>query len=72
MYLFQNLPGMWSIVGASLVAGAVLVSSAKKIVDGLPEDHVMKTTYLRCFYTKDSQVSVGSEIGTGEEICLKR
>ena len=32
---------MWSIVGASLVAGAVLVSSAKKIVDGLPEDHVM-------------------------------
>ena len=61
---------MWSIVGASLVAGAVMVSSAKKIVDGLPEDHVMKTTYLRCFYTK--QDSVGSEKGAEERKSLKR
>ena len=68
---FQNLPGMWSIVGASLVAAAVLVSSAKKIVDGLPQDHVMKTSYLRCFYTKDSQDSVGSEKGAEERKVLK-
>ena len=59
-------------MGASLVAGAVLVSSAKKIVDSLPEDHVMKTSYLKCFYTKDSQDSVGSEKGTVEETRLKR
>ena len=59
-------------MGASLVAGAVLVSSAKKIVDGLPEDHVMKTTYLRCFYTKDSQDSTGSEKGAEERKSLKR
>ena len=72
IYLFQNLPGMWSIVGASLVAGAVLISSAKKIVDSLPENHVMKTTYLKCFYTKDSQDSVRSEKGAEEENCLKR
>ena len=54
------------------MAGAVLVSSAKKIVDGLPQDHVMKTTYLRCFDIKDSQDSVGAEKGTEEENCLKR
>ena len=54
------------------MAGAVLVSSAKKIVDGLSQDHVMKTTYLRCFYTKDSQDSVGFEKGTVEETRLKR
>ena len=63
---------MWSIVGASLVAGAVLVSSAKKIVDGLPEDHVMKTSYLRCFYSKDSQDSICSEKGAEERKSLKR
>ena len=69
---FQNLPGVWSIVGASLVAGAVLISSAKKIVDSLPEDHVMKTTYLQCFYTKYSHDSVSSEKGAEEENCLNR
>ena len=28
----QEVPGLWSVVGASLVAGAVLVSSARKLL----------------------------------------
>ena len=30
----QEVPGLWSVVGASLVAGAVLVSSARKLLPG--------------------------------------
>ena len=71
-YPFQILPGMWSIVGASLVSSAVLISSAKKIVDSLPEDHVMKTNYLRCFYRKDSSQDSEKEVGEEEENCLRR
>ena len=29
-----------------------LVSSAKKIVDGLSPSHSLKTKYLKCFYTQ--------------------
>ena len=70
-YPFQNLPGLWSIVGASLVSSAVLISSAKKIVDSLPEDHVMKTRYLQCFYRKDSSQDSEKEVGEEEENCLR-
>ena len=70
-YPFQNLPGLWSIVGASLVSSAVLISSTKKIVDSLPEDHVMKTRYLQCFYRKDSSQDSEKEVGEEEENCLR-
>jgi len=52
IFLFNELPGLWSIVGALLVTAAVLVSSAKKIVDGLSPSHSLKTKYLKCFYTQ--------------------
>ena len=46
---------MWSILGAVLVTGAVLLSSGKKILDNLPPNHPVKARYLSCFYTEDSQ-----------------
>ena len=50
--MFQELPGMWSIIGASLVSLTVLISSTKKIIDNLPEEHTIKHKYLACFYKK--------------------
>ena len=47
---YQEIPGVWSVVGALLVSAAVLVSSGKKVVDGLPADHKIKTQYLPCLY----------------------
>ena len=44
---------MWSIIGAIIVSLTVLMSSTKKIVDNLPEDHQIKTKYLRWFYKND-------------------
>jgi len=53
--IFNDIPGIWSIVGASLVSVAVLISSGKKIVDNLPEDHNIKKKYLSCLYKKNDQ-----------------
>eukprot|EP00090_Calanus_glacialis_P012853 TRINITY_DN21480_c0_g1_i2.p1 TRINITY_DN21480_c0_g1~~TRINITY_DN21480_c0_g1_i2.p1 ORF type:complete len:347 (-),score=48.63 TRINITY_DN21480_c0_g1_i2:38-1078(-) len=50
--IFNELPGMWSIIGASLVSLTVLISSTKKIIDNLPEEHTIKHKYLACFYKK--------------------
>ena len=47
----QEMPGVWSILGACLVTVAVMVSSAKKIIDGLSPSHPVKTKYLSCFYS---------------------
>ena len=52
--MLQHIPSMWSIIGAVLVTGAVLVSSGKKIVDNLPPHHPVKAKYLSCCYTEDS------------------
>ena len=41
---------MWSIIGAVIVSLTVLMSSAKKVVDNLPEDHQIKTKYLSCCF----------------------
>ena len=38
------------MVGAVIVTFTVLVSSAKKIVDNLPENHHIKQKYLGYFY----------------------
>ena len=50
---------MWSIIGAILVTGAVLLSSGKKIVDHLPPHHPVKARYLSFCYREDSQESQG-------------
>ena len=47
---FQIMPDMFSIIGAVLIALVVLSSGAKKVLDGLPNDHKLKTKYLsRCY-----------------------
>jgi len=48
--IFHDIPGMWSIIGAVIVSLTVLMSSAKKVVDNLPEDHQIKTKYLSCCF----------------------
>jgi len=51
--IFNDIPGMWSIIGAVIVSLTVLLSSAKKVVDNLPEDHAVKTKYLSWFYKEN-------------------
>ena len=44
------MPDMFSIIGAMLIGFVVLSSGAKKVIDGLPNDHTIKTKYLsRCY-----------------------
>ena len=42
------------MLGACLVGAAVMLSGAKKIVDGLPSTHSVKTKYLSWFYPQPS------------------
>ena len=53
LHISQDIPGMWSIIGAVIVSLTVLLSSAKKVVDNLPEDHAIKTKYLSWFYKEN-------------------
>jgi len=57
--IFNEIPGRWSIIGACIVSSTVLISSAKKIVDNLPEDHPVKLKYLSCCYKK--QIPEGND-----------
>ena len=61
---------MWSIIGAVLVTGAVMVSSGKKIVDNLPPHHPVKARYLSCCYKIDNSQSQGPEEQVEENIKL--
>jgi len=50
IFIFQDYPGVWSIVGAILVSVAVFINGSNKVVDNLPDDHIVKTKYLRPCY----------------------
>ena len=51
----QVIPGLFSILGASLISLVILTSGLKKIVDQLPSDHAIKSKYLaRFFYPRDA------------------
>ena len=39
----QDLPGVWSVLGALLVTSAVFINGTTKIVGNLPDDHIVKT-----------------------------
>jgi len=62
--IFHEIPGVWSVVGALLVSAAVLVSSGKKVVDGLPADHRIKTQFLPCLY-RESPVKPAEDDSPG-------
>lgn len=65
--IFKDIPGVWSIIGALLVSSAVLISSVRKIVDNLPEDHPVKSKYLGCIYKKNNQEETNVELEIARE-----
>lgn len=48
--IFNDIPGIFSILGAILISIVIMGSGIKKIVDSLPEDHWIKVDYLATCY----------------------
>jgi len=69
IFIFQDYPGVWSIIGAILVSVAVFFNGSNKVVDNLPDDHIVKTKYLKTCYGKQT---AASEVPTVVESDLEK
>ena len=78
----QDYPGVWSIIGAILVSVAVFFNGSNKVgtiqdidpfasqvVDNMPDDHIVKTKYLKMCYGKQT---AACEVPTGVESDLEK
>ena len=47
--IFHQMPGLYGIIGTALISVVVIISGSKKILDSFPDEHWLKTSYLKTF-----------------------
>lgn len=55
------MPGLFSILGATLIGLVVFMSGGKKIIDALPQEHPIKAKYLHRYYGQPQEQTVADQ-----------
>ena len=59
--VFDQIPGLYGIIGTALISVVVVISGSKKILDSLPSDHWLKNTYLKSCYGEEQAEDIRTQ-----------